>query len=290
MSSSAPRVPHSVVVTGASTGIGAACALLLDARGFRVFAGVRLQEDGVSLQARASRRLTLLQLDVTDLTSIASAVQKVSAAVGDGGLTGLVNNAGIAVGAPLEFVPLDDLRHQLEVNVVGVVAVTQAFLPLLRLGQGRIVNMSSVAGRVSAPFFGPYSASKFALEALSDALRGELRPWGLFVAVVEPSNIATPIWEKSLAVADRLIATLPPRAHELYGKVIPVIREQARAAGKSGLPPESVAQAVHHALTARHPRTRYLVGRGLRLAIPLVAVLPDRLRDYVLARQLPRYP
>lgn len=290
MSTPAPQIPSSIVITGASSGIGAACALLLDADGFRVFAGVRREEDGAALQAQASDRLTPLQLDVTDATSIAAAGEVVHAAVGAAGLGGLVNNAGIAVGTPLEFVPIDDLRRQLEVNVLGVVAVTQAFLPLLRLGHGRIVNMSSISGRVTSPFFGPYSASKFALEALSDALRGELRPWGLHVAVVEPSNIATPIWEKSLAAADRLIAAFPPQAHELYGKVIPALREQVRASGRAGLPPERVAHAVYHALTARRPRTRYLVGRGVRLAIPLITYLPDRLRDALLARQLPEYP
>jgi NAD(P)-dependent dehydrogenase (short-subunit alcohol dehydrogenase family) len=290
MSTPAPQNRRSVVVTGASTGIGASCALLLDARGFQVFAGVRREEDGVALKLRASNRLTPLRLDVTEADGIAAAVEAVSAAVGERGLSGLVNNAGIAVGAPLEFVPIEDLRRQFEVNVLGVVAVTQAFLPLLRMGHGRIVNMSSISGRVSAPFFGPYSASKFALEALSDALRGELRPWGLHVAVVEPSTIATPIWEKSLAVADRLIAGLPLRAHELYGKVIPTIREQARASGSAGLPAGRVAQAVHAALTARRPRTRYLVGRGVWLAVPLIAALPDRLRDTLLARQLPPFP
>jgi NAD(P)-dependent dehydrogenase (short-subunit alcohol dehydrogenase family) len=278
-----------VVITGASTGIGEACAVLLDGCGYRVFAGVRRDEDGAALRAKASERLTPVLLDVTDAVSVAAAAAVVRAALGEGGLAGLVNNAGIAVAAPLEFIPLDALRQQLEVNVIGQVAVTQAFLPLLRAGRGRIVNISSVGGLIASPFFGPYSASKFALEALSDALRGELRPWGLHVALIEPGTIATPIWEKSLAAADRLIARLPSRAMEYYGKVIPAIRSQARASGKAGVAPEVVARVVHRALTARRPKARYLVGRGARI-IPLIAALPDRTRDALLARQLPRYP
>lgn len=283
---------RAVVITGASTGIGRACALHLDARGWRVFAGVRRAEDGDALRAEASARLTPVTLDVTDEESLAAAARAVEAAVGDAGLAGLVNNAGVAVAAPLEFLPLDELRRQLEINVVGAVAATQAFLPLLRRGRGRgrIVNMGSISGRIASPFFGPYSASKFALEALSDSLRGELRPWGIEVAIVEPGTIATPIWEKSLAAADRLIARLPPAAHEYYGKVIPAVRAYAKQSGETGAPPEWVARAVAHALTARRPKTRYLVGKGVRVAVPLIAALPDRLRDTLLARQLPTYP
>lgn len=288
MSDSTANAP-AVVITGASTGIGEACAVLLDGRGYRVFAGVHRDEDGAALRAKASERLTPVLLDVTDEASVAAAAEVVRAALGEDGLAGLVNNAGIAVAAPLEFIPLDALRQQLEVNVIGQVAVTKAFLPLLRVGCGRIVNISSVGGLIASPFFGPYSASKFALEALSDALRGELRPWGLRVVLVEPGAIATPIWEKSLAAADRLIARLPSRAIEYYGKVIPTIRSQARASGKAGVAPEVVARVVHRALTARRPKTRYLVGKGARI-IPLIAALPDRTRDALLARQLPRYP
>ena len=150
--------------------------------------------------------------------------------------------------------------------------------------------MGSISGRIASPFLGPYAASKFALEALTDSLRGELRPWGIEVAIVEPGNIATPIWEKSLAAADRLIARLPPAAHDYYGKVIPAVRAGAKRSGESGAPPETVARAVAEALAARRPRTRYLVGKGVRVAAPVIAALPDRLRDRLLARQLPTYP
>jgi NAD(P)-dependent dehydrogenase (short-subunit alcohol dehydrogenase family) len=173
-----------VVVTGASTGIGAACALRLDHLGFQVFAGVRRKEDAQALQAKASPQLMPIFLDVTDLDSITAAMHKVAITVGNSGLIGLVNNAGIAVGAPLEFIPITEFRKQLEVNVTGQLAVTQAFLPLLRLAKGRIVNMGSITGRSATPFLGAYSASKFALEALTDALRLELRPWGIWVAIL----------------------------------------------------------------------------------------------------------
>ena len=160
--------PDSIVITGASSGIGEACALYLDELGYRVFAGVRKPAAGEALKAKASKRLAPVILDVTDVASIDRAVETVKAAVGAAGLAGLVNNAGIGVGGPLEVVPLADLRKQFEVNVIGQVAVTQALLPLLRQGRGRIVNMGSIAGRATMPFMGPYSASKFALEALTD--------------------------------------------------------------------------------------------------------------------------
>ncbi|MEK7693262.1 MAG: SDR family oxidoreductase, partial [Chloroflexota bacterium] len=186
---------RSVVITGASTGIGEACALHLDALGWRVFAGVRKGADGEALQRKASARLIPVRIDVTDQASIASACDAVAQELGARGLDGLVNNAGIAVAAPLEFVPIDDLRRQLEINVIGQIAVTQAFLALIRTARGRIVNIGSVSGKLATPFTGPYSASKFAMEALTDALRIELRPWKIEVSIVEPGSIATPIWE-----------------------------------------------------------------------------------------------
>ena len=163
--------PPAVVITGASTGIGKACALELDRRGFRVFAGVRSESAAQELQAQASARLTPVRIDVTDAASIAAAAETIARSVGDAGLAGLVNNAGIAVSGPLEIVPIDALRRQLEVNVIGPVAVTRSLLPLLRKARGRVVNMSSISGGVAAPYLGPYSASKFAMEAITDTLR-----------------------------------------------------------------------------------------------------------------------
>lgn len=275
--------PGGVVITGASTGIGEACTLRLDRLGFRVFAGVRRPADGERLRAATSDRLMPVYLDVTDSESIRSAAEQVARILGTDPLAGLVNNAGIAVAAPVEFLPLDALRRQLEVNVIGQVAVTQAFLPLLRQARGRIVNMSSVSGRIASPFLGAYSASKFALEALTDALRLELRPWGIRVSLVEPGVIQTPIWNKSLAAAETLQAGLPPAAHELYGLAVEALR--AGVSELKGLPPERVADAVVHALAARRPKARYVVGRDARLGAAL-SHLPTRLRDSLVGRRL----
>ena len=186
-----------VVITGASTGIGRVCAFHMDKLGFRVFAGIRNESDGRSLIEGSAGRITPLLIEVTDSVSALAAADRVAGAVGSAGLSGLVNNAGIVVAGPLEFLPLSELRKQFEVNVLGQIAVTQAFLPLLRQARGRIVNMSSIAGRVAFPYIGPYSASKYALEAISDALRIELLPWGISVSVIEPGDVATPIWKKS---------------------------------------------------------------------------------------------
>ena len=277
------KPPGHVVITGASTGIGEACALRLDALGFRVFAGVRKQEDGERLRRAASDRLVPVHLDVADDESVKAAAESVAARLGDAPLHGLVNNAGIAIAGPLEFMPLDALRRQLAVNVIGQVAVTQAFLPLLRRGPGRIVNMGSVSGRFASPFVGPYSASKFALEALTDALRLELRPWGIRVSIIEPGVIATPIWKKGIATADELVAQMPDEVHTFYGRAIEAIRRNVGNIG--GVPPARVAKVVVHALTARNPKPRYVVGRDARFRIGL-SYLPTRMRDWVVTKAL----
>lgn len=271
----------SVVITGSSTGIGHACALHLEHLGWQVFAGVRKASDAEDLQRSAGPRLTPIFLDVTDATQVASAVEEVSAEVGAEGLTGLVNNAGIAVAGPLEFIPLDRFHHQFEVNVFGTLAVTQAFLPLIRLGKGRIVNLSSVSGLIAYPFFGPYSSSKFALEALTDSLRRELVAWGIKVISIEPGSIATPIWKKSLQTGDELLSKLPETALSLYGRQIRRVQAYARRSAQTGLHPEVVALVVATALTHPHPRTRYVVGRRAKLTAFLVRLLPDRWLDWL---------
>jgi len=278
-----------VVITGASTGIGRATARYLAERGFRVFAGVRRDEDAEALRQERAGRLTPLRVDVTDRGSIESAAREVEAALGGEGLRGLVNNAGIGIGAPLEFIDLDELRRQLEVNVIGPIAVTQAFLALIRACHGRVVNVGSIGGRIAQPMLGPYNASKFALEALSDSLRMELAPWGIHVSLVEPGSIATAIWEKTDAYAERMIPTLGPRARELYGTAIGAVLDAARTLSKQAIAPEAVSKAIHHALTARRPRTRYLVGTDARVQAVLARFVPDRARDAVLLRFL-RYP
>jgi NAD(P)-dependent dehydrogenase (short-subunit alcohol dehydrogenase family) len=278
-----------IVVTGASTGIGAACALDCAGRGMTVFAGVRDHRAGEALASKGGKALIPITLDVTDEPSIARSVEMVRRFVGDGGLAGLVNNAGIVVGSPLEVIPLSQLRTQLEVNVIGQIAVTQAFLPLLRQGRGRIVNMGSIAGRGTIPLLGPYSASKYALEALTDALRMELQPWGIHVSIIEPGAIATPIWEKSAKKAEDLEASASEEAKALYGEAVSRIRDAVAQAAQRAIAPEAVVRAVHHALTASHPRTRYLVGTDAKLRAWMVKWLPDRVQDRLLAWAL-KYP
>ena len=223
-----------------------------------------------------------MRLDVTDVAQIAAARDAV-----DGALAGLVNNAGVAVAAPLEFLPLDQLRRQLEVNLIGQVAVIQAFLPALRRAGGRIVNVSSIGGRVAAPLLSPYNASKFALEAVSDSLRRELRGQGVGVIVVEPGGIKTPIWKKGGEVANELIAGMPPEAERLYGRLIAgVQKETARIERERGLPPRAVAEVIGKALTADRPRTRYLVGSDAKARAQLARLLPDRAMDWLIGRAL----
>jgi NAD(P)-dependent dehydrogenase (short-subunit alcohol dehydrogenase family) len=278
---------RAIVVTGASSGIGQACAIRLDELGFKVFAGVRKESDGAVLAGKTSERLAPLLLDITEAASIASAARLIEEATGEQGLFGLVNNAGIAIAGPLEFLPIEELRRQFEVNVVGQVAVTQAFLPMLRKARGRIVNIGSVSGRLSVPLLGPYCASKFALEALTAALRMELRPWGIRVSLIEPAGIATPIWDKSLALGDNLAATLPIEAQECYGKLISAQRNRAIKASTHGIPVGKIVRPVVHALTSSKPKTRYIVGSTTRMG-ELLRLLPDHLQERVILRQLSR--
>jgi NAD(P)-dependent dehydrogenase (short-subunit alcohol dehydrogenase family) len=277
------QTPGAVVVTGASSGIGEACARRLAGLGFQVFAGVRKPEDGERLQ-REIPGVTPLPIDVTDANSIARAVQTLREATGDAGLAGLVNNAGVAVPAPIEHQPIEDFRHQLEVNLVGQVAVTQAFLPQLRAARGRIVNISSIGGKVAVPLLGAYAASKFGLEGFSDTLRRELRPWGIRVAVIEPGTIATPIWDKGIQSGDELEASLSEQARRDYGPLITTVRTASEQGARTGLPPDAVAKDVAHALTAKRPRTRYLVGREAKSRALLARRVGDRAVDPGVAR------
>jgi NAD(P)-dependent dehydrogenase (short-subunit alcohol dehydrogenase family) len=279
-----PVTTPAVVITGASTGIGRACALDLGARGFRVFAGVRRDADGEQLAA-AGPNITPLLIDVTDQASIAAAARTVGDAVGEQGLHGLVNNAGIAVSGPLEFIPLEELRRQLEVNLVGQIAVTQALLPLLRAARGRIVNVGSIGGRLALPFLGPYAASKFAMEGLSDSMRRELAPHGVRVCLIEPGAIATSIWERGNAAADVLIEQMPPEGMALYGDDMLRARAGADQRAREAIPPAEVADVVAHAMTSGRPRTRYLVGRPAKIMATLARVLPDRALDRLIARR-----
>ena len=273
-----------VVVTGASTGIGEACARYLVDKGFRVFAGVRKQADADRLARDGSDHLVPLFIDVTESESIAKAAETVGVAVDDAGLAGLVNNAGVVVGGPLELIPIERLRMQLEVNLIGQVAVTQTFLPLLRQAKGRVVNKGSISGRIASPMTGPYSVSKFALEAFNDSLRRELHPWGIQVSIVEPGAIATPIWNKSIDRVDRVLKDMPEEAKRLYGESIEAARKTALKASEGAIPTIHVAKAVHHALTAPKPRTRYLVGKEAKIAARLAWLFPDRAMDWIIRK------
>jgi NAD(P)-dependent dehydrogenase (short-subunit alcohol dehydrogenase family) len=272
-----------VLISGASTGIGRACAEHLDSLGFTVFAGVRKQPDADSLRSAGSGRIRPLMLDVTDSESIAGAMASVDEA-SPAGLAGLVNNAGISVGGPLEFVPIDDWRRQLEVNFIGQVAVTQAALPALRRARGRIVNMTSIGGRLASPLLGPYNASKYALEAVTDALRLELRQFGIEVTAVEPGAVATPIWEKGRASLGDARANLPAEALELYSAGIAAIPKFIALGERTGIPPLQVARVVEHALTARRPKPRYVVGRDAKMRLLLTRLLPTRAMDRLIGR------
>ncbi len=274
------------LVTGASTGIGRATALRLDRAGHRVLATVRREEDGSALAEAASERLEPVILDVTDRESTAAAAERLDG--GDSRLDGLVNNAGTAIAGPLELLPIDDFREQLEINLVGQVAVTQAMLPALRRARGRIVFVSSIGGRVAFPFNAPYHASKWAIEAVGESLRNELRPWGIEVSLVEPGAVATPIWAKGQARADEFLDSSGPgeEAARLYGARLAAFRAQVRATAERGIDPDEVAAAIEHALTAERPRTRYLVGRDAKIQARVRRLIPDRLYDRIVASQL----
>lgn len=268
-----------VLITGASTGIGRATALRLAGSGWTVLAGVRRAEDGVALAADApAGRVSPLQLDVTDSAQIAAAVQEI-AQRDAGGLDALVNNAGIGVGGPLEVLTDEEWRRQFDVNFFGQIAVTRALLPALRSAHGRIVFISSIGGKVAMGFNGPYAASKHAIEAVGDALRVELYRSGVQVALVEPGSIATPIWEKTRGVADQM--RIPPELQAQYGDIPEKMDKVLQDTANRGMPPEAVAEAIEKALTAQRMPSRVLIGRDARVMLAAKRLLPDRLFDRI---------
>jgi len=270
-----------VVITGASSGIGRATALRLARGGFDVLAGVRRQEDGAALHSEDGRIEPVL-VDVTDAGQIAGLAER----VGGAPLAGLVNNAGIAVAGPLEGIPLDDVRRQYEVNVFGLLAVTQALLQPIRAGHGRIVNIGSIGGRINTPFVAPYSSSKAAVRSLSAALRRELRPWDIRVALVEPGALDTPIWRKGEEGANETIAALPEHVRTLYARPLEALVAATRKIAAGASSPDDAAQAVEHALTAERPRTLYTVGREAHIQGALHSLLPARAFDALVARAM----
>jgi Short-chain alcohol dehydrogenase of unknown specificity len=274
---------RSVLVTGASTGIGRATALRLNAAGWRVFAGVRKDADAEALGA-AGKHISPLRVDVSDAGQIAAAAELIEAQA-EGGLAGLVNNAGVAIPSPLETIPIDDFRRQIEVNLTGHVAVTQAMLPSIRQAQGRIVFISSIGGRIAFPLTGAYHAAKFGIEAVGDVFRQELRPWGISVSIVEPGSIDTPIWERGERTADELGERSPQR-EALYGQAIASYRKVVKQLAERGMAPEKVAEAIEHALSASRPRSRYLVGIDAKVQARIKPLVPTPVFDRIVARMM----
>ncbi len=273
---------QAVVISGASTGIGRACALHFDRLGYHVFAGVRRAADGAALAQVASPRLSPIVVDVTDPDTVAAAHQTVSDR--NIAVIGLVNNAGTTVPCPLEYLPLDTLRQQLEVNLIGHVAMTQAFLPQLRRSRGRVVNISSLAGRLPVPVMGSYTAAKHALEGLSGSLRLELAGSGIHVAVVEPGNIRTSMGGKLRRDVDKAMSAMPDDGAGRYRALVRGVEATIADGAERGAPPEVVAAAVAHALTSHRPRIRYPVGPMAGRMTLLARLLPDRWLDVVLRR------
>ena len=266
----------SVLITGAGRGIGRAAALRMAAAGWDVYAGVRRAED-----APDGERLTPVVLDITDSDQVA--------ALGDAlpeRLDGLVNNAGIVVPGPVEALPLDGLRRQLEVNVTAQVAVTQALMPKLRAAQGRVVFISSVSGRVAAPLMGAYNASKFAVEGLADAMRVEVRPWNVDVVLVEPGSIDTDLWRNAQETATEAEEAMAPEQRSLYAKHLAGMRKAVSRIQKQTAPVDKVTEAIEKALTADRPRSRYLVGPDARVQVALRAALPTRALDTALTKMM----
>jgi NAD(P)-dependent dehydrogenase (short-subunit alcohol dehydrogenase family) len=271
--------PGYVLVTGARSGIGRATALHLDSLGYRVIATDLPGTDAESLAREGSERMHALDLDVTDADSIAAAADAVGEITGSRGLRGLVNNAGIAVGGPLESLPLDDVRLQFEVNTFGPLAVAQALLPALRAGRGRIVNVTSVSGRVGAPLVGAYSASKHALEGLSAALRMELRPWGIPVSSIEPGFMRTGIYNASQTRFEKLREGLDPAAIRGYDEILERQASSLARLERRALSPDRVAKVIAKALAARSPRPRYLVGPDAHMLAAVHTVLGPRAQE-----------
>jgi NAD(P)-dependent dehydrogenase (short-subunit alcohol dehydrogenase family) len=275
---------ESVVITGASTGIGRACTLYLAEKGYQVFAGVRRKSDGASLVSAARGTVHPLLLDVTDADQIRAAGEQVEELTG-GRLLALVNNAGIGIPSPTELVDLDVLRRQFEINVFGQVAVTQEFCPQLRAAGGRIINIGSIGDRLTMPFAGPLNSSKHAFASLNDALRFELRPWGVHVVLIEPAAIRSSAAGGVEQEGRQVIEAFTPRGRHLYEDAFrAMLARMTQQMDKIGAPPIDVAKVVHRALVANRPKTRYLVGKPARPLAALARWAPDRVFDQVKTR------
>jgi NAD(P)-dependent dehydrogenase (short-subunit alcohol dehydrogenase family) len=277
---------RAVVVTGCSTGIGRTCALELVRRGYHVFGSVRSEADAEALQKEAGAGLTPLRMDVTEDDEVSRGATQVREALGQQGrLIGIVNNAGIAVYGPLELLPLETVRRQLEINVLGYLAVTKAFIPLLRRDAGRVVMIGSSSAYLTPPFLGPYASSKCALESLSDALRRELAPWGIEVVVMQPGAVITPLWDKSVDSGDSWFDGLPEAERRLYEQGYGAMRKTFQDKSGRGIPVEKLAKRVADVLGMKRPRTRYRMGTDT-FGYLLMSKLPDKMVDAMMAMAL----
>ncbi|WP_159888146.1 SDR family NAD(P)-dependent oxidoreductase [Paenibacillus puerhi] len=268
-----------VVVTGASSGIGRATAKRLAADGFHVLAGVRRQEDASEINGK---NIEAVIVDITNVDTLKALAERVEHDRLGRPLRAVVNNAGIAVNAPIEMVPLDELRHQIEVGVIGQVAVIQALTPALLTSGGRVVNIGSLGGKVSMPGFGIYSAAKFAMEAINDSLRREMVPFGLKVIMITPGGVSTGMSEKGITTMERLARLMTPDQHRRHDRLFAAVKAQAETWARSGARPEKAAAVISRAIRERRPSTRYMVGRDSALLTRLVRFLPDRLLDRML--------
>lgn len=277
-----------ILVTGTSTGIGLACVLHLVAKGHHVLSGVRSDADAERVKALCSQtqgsgKISTIQLDVTsesDLLNLRAYLQN-----SKDPLQGLISNAGIVAAGPLEFVDMDKVRAQFEVNVFGLLRVVQVCVPFLRKSKGRIVNISSISGITVTPILSPYCASKHCVEVFSDALRMELSEWGIHVSIIQPGSIATPIWEKSLNKSSEELNGMPQEASTYYGKIMRRFEEFALKISENSSSPDLVVKVIEQALFSIKPKTRYLVGHGARSAY-LRRFLPDRLKDRLILKHL----
>jgi NAD(P)-dependent dehydrogenase (short-subunit alcohol dehydrogenase family) len=272
---------QSVLITGASTGIGFSCAVDLDKRGCKVFAGVRKETDAKKLRESGSNCIKPIIIDVTDTNSIMKAVSIVGNTLSGAGLDALINNAGIAIVGPLECLSMRQMKRQFDINFFGQIVTTQAFLPLIRKAKGRIVNISSLGGRSSSPLFGIYSASKFALEAVSDTWRVELRPWGIKVVLIEPGAVQTPLWEKTRTNVINNSHDPGESAKDLYGSVIDYTKHLLENLENKAIPAQAVTEKVYRALMANRPRARYLIGPEAHQRV-WIERLPTRIRDRII--------
>jgi NAD(P)-dependent dehydrogenase (short-subunit alcohol dehydrogenase family) len=282
-----PEIQEIVIITGASSGIGAATARELARRGFHVLAGVRRDQDADAIRGPGIEPLII---DITNPDHIRALATRVHEDPQGRGVRALVNNAGIGVNAPVEVFAIDEWRRLFEVNFFGHIAVMQTLLPALIRNKGRVVNISSVGGKIAMATYGPYAGTKFALEAVSDSLRRELAPTGVQVVVVEPGAVRTEMPGRAIATANELAATMTPEQNERYGALLHAINAQTAAHTASCLPADAAAKVIAKAVTARKPRTRYTVGRDAAM-IGLVRCLPDRTLDRILAAALrPHFP